>query len=149
MTDAKRGGPRGFDVVRAARALVDAHTMGDVAAASLAGVTTRSLRNWRTELETNEPLKREYLRLFTKRENAWTVERTAALRVALKQASKIAEQEGDLDKLTNFIEKVGGVDVVDEELTRIHEGSTGASREDAAATVADDEASEESAAPIN
>lgn len=137
-----------FDHVRAARVLVDAHELGDAKAALVHGVSRRSLQNWRALLETHDALKRDYLRLLTKREDAWAVERSAALRVVLKRAIKVAEKEDDLDKLTRFIEKVGGVDVVDAELNK-HASGTRSSGEGAASEDADDEAEESERTAIN
>lgn len=141
MTESKP--PRSsFDHVRAARVLVDAHELGDGKAAAIHGVSRRSVQGWRAALATNAALRADYQRLLAKREDAWTIERAAALRVVLKRAIKIAEKEEDLDKLTRFIEKVGGVDVIDQELRKAHAGSTEPAGEGAATEDADDEGAE-------
>ena len=142
-------GVRQIDVVRAARALVDAHRIGDTAAAKVAGVTTRAIQKWRAAVDTNDALREEYHRVLAKKDDAWVKERTSALRVVLQRAIKLAAKETDLDKLTRFIEKVGGVDVIDAELSKAHASSTQSPGEGAASPDDRDEAEEGERAPAH
>lgn len=116
-------GKKKLDVVRAARALVDAHQIGDAKAAAAAGVSKRSVQIWRTQLGTNAELRIAYELRLEQRETAWTQERVEALRVVLARAVELAKTETDLDKLTRFVDKVGGVDVAGKVLSAV--GSAG------------------------
>lgn len=102
---------------RVARILVEAEAIGnDLKAAKLLKISDRSIRNYRKLLGTDVPLA-ELFRVYSEEElRGWRLARVRALRRANERAVELIEKETDLDKVTRFIEKTGGVDMAGEAL---------------------------------
>lgn len=102
---------------RVARILVEAEAIGnDLKAAKLLKISDRSIRNYRKLLGTDAALA-ELFRVYSEEElRGWRLARVRALRRANERAVELLEAEPDLDKVTRFIEKTGGVDMAGEAL---------------------------------
>jgi hypothetical protein len=102
---------------RAARVLVEAEAIGnDQKASKLLKISDRSIRNYRKAL-TTDPVLAALFREYSEEElRGWRLARVRALRRANERAVELIEAEPDLDKVTRFIEKTGGVDMAGEAL---------------------------------
>lgn len=102
---------------RAARILVEAEACGnDQKAAKQLKISDRSIRNYRKLLST-DPVLAALFRAYSEEEfRGWHLARVRALRRANERAVELIEKESDLDKVTRFIEKTGGVDMAGEAL---------------------------------
>lgn len=102
---------------RAARILVEAEAIGnDRKASEKLGITDRTIRNYRTALESDPELSALFRKYAAAESRSWHLARTRALRIANQRAVQLLENEEDLDKVTRFIEKTGGVDIAGEAL---------------------------------
>lgn len=106
-----------FNPERAARVLVEAEAIGnDLKAAKQLKISDRTIRNYRKALTTDEEFA-ELFRKYSEEElRGWRLARVRALRRANERAVDLLEKEKDLDKVTRFIEKTGGVDIAGEAL---------------------------------
>ena len=106
-----------FNRERAARVLVEAEACGnDRKAAEALKISDRSIRNYRKRLVT-DPVLAALFREYSEEElRGWHIARVRALRRANVRAMELLDAEGDLDKVTRFIEKTGGVDMAGEAL---------------------------------
>lgn len=117
MTKPKDPKPVKFNRVRAARVLLEAETIGnDRKAAEKLGITDRTIRNYRKALESDPVLSALFREYATEEARGWHIARVRALRIANQRAVELLEVEADLDKITRFIEKTGGVDMAGEAL---------------------------------
>lgn len=117
--------PVRIDVSRAVKMLADARELGVTAAAKRHRVTTRTIRRYRALLRTDVELQTQYAALIELQDKTWVSERAKSLRCAAERAQVLLAKEDDLDKITRYIEKVGGVDVVAGELNN-NAGDSGA-----------------------
>ena len=102
---------------RAARVLVEAESIGnDQKAAKQLKISDRTIRNYRKLLETDGDLAALFRAYSEEEFRGWHLARVRALRRANERAVELIEKETDLDKVTRFIEKTGGVDMAGEAL---------------------------------
>jgi hypothetical protein len=106
-----------FNRERAARVLVEAEAIGnDQKAAKALKISDRSIRNYRKRLATDPALAALFRDYSEEELRGWHLSRVRALRRANERAVDLIEKETDLDKVTRFIEKTGGVDMAGEAL---------------------------------
>jgi len=131
---------------RAARVLVEAEACGnDQKAAKQLKISDRSIRNYRKLLATDEVLAALFREYSEEEFRGWHLARVRALRRANERAVELIETEPDLDKVTRFIEKTGGVDIAGEALgvgSHHHQQREAAAEDPSGSDGADDEAGE-------
>lgn len=101
-----------LDRERMARVLAEASATSDAETAEKYGVTERTVWNYRKRLSTDPELAKAYGRLLAAEVRGWQEARVRSLQAAAKRAAELIAQETDLDKISKYIEKTGGVDMV-------------------------------------
>jgi hypothetical protein len=117
VTEKRKVIPRRFDRARAAQLLADARALGsDEKAAKQWGVSSRTIRNYRTRMQGDAELAGSFRKLEETELAGWSAERILALNAAMKRARELIPAETSLKALGEFVEKVGAVDVAKEML---------------------------------
>ena len=106
-----------FNAERAAQILAEAAISGnDRKTAKRHGVSDRTLRGWRHRL-LEDP---HFAALFQERidevELSWRADLVRTMRSGLRRARKLLAETDDLDKVTNLVDKLGGVGTAREAL---------------------------------